>query len=460
MLAARDGTADVAEPHRAGLRAERRHAGRCPIRPTIDRGPLSLKRAVQTAIDWETVTPLAEIPRSSLPNRVKRGLRWWKLKRARDRPMRRSHAIARTTPATTESWLASRSRGECPAGAVLLHAPAVAFQAPGGGENQLVQTGRHLESLDVPVRLFSPWTDRLESARLLHLFGMSREGLELARLARTRGVPVVLSPICWYEPRALAALETRSGPEGRGPGGLVLATPHPPRPLLAARVAAPGRCSLAELAGRGGPVGAALRGRAGALPRRTQRRAPGVRHGLSRTVPRAMGAGSLRPLGRADRAAEEHAGPGPGDPTAGAAAGRHRRGGARVPGVCPEVPAGRRGLGGLAGTAGPPRPVLASAYAAARVFALPSWFETPGLAALEAALAGCSVVITPLRIDPGLLRRPGRVRPSRPPRGDSASLKTCWEDGPDPRLSPWVATHYLWPNVAQITAEVYDQVAR
>ena len=55
------------------------------------------------------------------------------------------------------------------------------FQAPGGGENQLVQTGIHLEQLGVPVRLFSPWTDRLESARLLHLFGMSREGLELAQ---------------------------------------------------------------------------------------------------------------------------------------------------------------------------------------------------------------------------------------------------------------------------------------
>src|SRR5207237_9013780 len=41
-------------------------------------------------------------------------------------------------------------------------------------------------------------------------------------------------------------------------------------------------------------------------------------------------------------------------------------------------------------------PLLASAYAAARVFALPSWFETPGLAALEAALAGCAVVVTPL----------------------------------------------------------------
>ena len=51
-------------------------------RPRIGSGPLSLKRAVKAAIDWETVTPLDQIPRSSIPNRVKRGLRWWKLKRA------------------------------------------------------------------------------------------------------------------------------------------------------------------------------------------------------------------------------------------------------------------------------------------------------------------------------------------------------------------------------------------
>ena len=107
------------------------------------------------------------------------------------------------------SWLATQRPGrKVPsAGAVFLHAPSFAFQAPGGGENQLIQTGMHLEDLGVPVRLFSPWTDRLETARLLHLFGMSREGLELARVAQARRVPVVLSPICWYEPRALAALE-------------------------------------------------------------------------------------------------------------------------------------------------------------------------------------------------------------------------------------------------------------
>jgi glycosyltransferase involved in cell wall biosynthesis len=40
-------------------------------------------------------------------------------------------------------------------------------------------------------------------------------------------------------------------------------------------------------------------------------------------------------------------------------------------------------------------PLLASAYAACDTFALPSEFETPGIAALEAALAGAKIVITP-----------------------------------------------------------------
>ena len=80
-----------------------------------------------------------------------------------------------------DEWLEARCRGSARAGDVILHAPSFAFQSPGGGENQLVQSGRHLEELGIPIRLFSAWTDRLEAARLLHLFGMSREGLELAR---------------------------------------------------------------------------------------------------------------------------------------------------------------------------------------------------------------------------------------------------------------------------------------
>ena len=37
---------------------------------------------------------------------------------------------------------------------------------------------------------------------------------------------------------------------------------------------------------------------------------------------------------------------------------------------------------------------MRSAYAACKVFVLPTWFETPGLAAMEAALAGANLVVT------------------------------------------------------------------
>ena len=69
----------------SGLAFERRDAerSRAAIRLLPGRGCCRSSDAVQAAIDWETVTPLDDIPRSSIPNRVKRGIRWWKQKRAR-----------------------------------------------------------------------------------------------------------------------------------------------------------------------------------------------------------------------------------------------------------------------------------------------------------------------------------------------------------------------------------------
>ena len=71
-------------------------------------------------------------------------------------------AAAALEPGSTFQWLVAHCRGVCAPGDVILHAPSFAFQAPGGGENQLVQSGRHLEELGIRVRLFSAWTDRLE----------------------------------------------------------------------------------------------------------------------------------------------------------------------------------------------------------------------------------------------------------------------------------------------------------
>ena len=356
-------------------------------------------------------------------------------------------------------WLEARSRGTMSSRAVVFHAPSHVFQSPGGGENQLVQTGLHLESRGVDVHLFCPWTDRLDRARLLHLFGMSREGLELARVARARKIPVVLSPICWFEPRAIAALAT--GPAGRAWGlakwsALQVSSrwPNWRRDLLRlADAVLPN--SLAEAR--------QLVRLFGIDPGRVRIVPNGVRstfaqaspeliralHGpddfvlfVGRIEPRKNVLGLIRAVARV------------GVPLVVI--------GAPPAGHEPFAEECRRAGEGFVlwlGALDHDDPLLASAYAAARVFALPSWFETPGLAALEAALAGCAVAITPY----GCTREyfGNRVEYARPDRTAEihAAVLRGWLLGPDLRLADHVAAHFLWSDVARRTADVYEQVA-
>jgi glycosyltransferase involved in cell wall biosynthesis len=102
--------------------------------------------------------------------------------------------------------------------------------------------------------------------------------------------------------------------------------------------------------------------------------------------------------------------------------------------------------------------LLAGAYAACDVFLLPSWFETPGLVALEAGLSGAKVAITefgPTKeyfrdhvqyLDPTSERsiRRGVQRAARKP--DSAELRKHIEE------------NYLWQHVATTTKSAYEEL--
>jgi glycosyltransferase involved in cell wall biosynthesis len=103
--------------------------------------------------------------------------------------------------------------------------------------------------------------------------------------------------------------------------------------------------------------------------------------------------------------------------------------------------------------------MLGATMAAARVLALPSWFETPGLVALEAALLGCSIAITPYGCtreyfgDHAEYAEPGSGRAIR------RAVLASWDRPASTELAQMVLERYLWSHVAQRTAEVYDQVA-
>jgi glycosyltransferase involved in cell wall biosynthesis len=102
--------------------------------------------------------------------------------------------------------------------------------------------------------------------------------------------------------------------------------------------------------------------------------------------------------------------------------------------------------------------MLASAYAACDVFVLPSLYETPGIAALEAGLAGAKIVITPYGGtreyfgDMAIYVEPDSVDSIR--EGILAAL-----DRPsDGKLQEKIEREFLWREVARKTALVYEDV--
>jgi glycosyltransferase involved in cell wall biosynthesis len=101
---------------------------------------------------------------------------------------------------------------------------------------------------------------------------------------------------------------------------------------------------------------------------------------------------------------------------------------------------------------------LATAYAAARVHALVSWYDTPGLVSLEAAAAGCRLVTT----DRGSAREYLEDLVEYCDPGDIASIQravaAAWKrPTPDPKLRAKILQEYNWERAAQATLQGYRQ---
>ena len=99
--------------------------------------------------------------------------------------------------------------------------------------------------------------------------------------------------------------------------------------------------------------------------------------------------------------------------------------------------------------------MLASAYRAARVHALPSWYELPGLVSLEAAYYGCNVVVTDFGTarsyfaDQAFYCEPG---------SESSILQTVLAAYNSPQKTGLkeVSMKYTWENAADKTLETYN----
>jgi glycosyltransferase involved in cell wall biosynthesis len=100
-------------------------------------------------------------------------------------------------------------------------------------------------------------------------------------------------------------------------------------------------------------------------------------------------------------------------------------------------------------------PLLESAYAACKVFALPSTLETPGIAALEAALAGAPIVITPIGGPKEYFLDYAEYPRISDENSIAESILRKWNAPNSTRLQEHIMNEYNWKAVGEKTLNVY-----
>lgn len=101
---------------------------------------------------------------------------------------------------------------------------------------------------------------------------------------------------------------------------------------------------------------------------------------------------------------------------------------------------------------------LASAYAAAKVHVLPSWFETPGLSSLEAGLAGCNIVTTDKGSTKEYFKDMAYYCDPSNEESINKSITSAYNKTKDNRLRDYIFANYTWETAAQRTLEAYKYV--
>lgn len=338
---------------------------------------------------------------------------------------------------------------------VFLAGCASAMLAPGGGETQLSATAQALQELGVAARTWRPWEDELEAGDVLHLFGSLPEHLATVEQAHRRGVFTVLSTIAWFDLASRwhsgESLARRTWNCAKTAAGRALPRlPHWRRALYdAVDLLLPNsQAEAAQLADRYDvpeermrvvPNGASMRFATGDAASFLD--LAGMRDFVlcaGRIEPRKNQLGLLRAM----------------------------RGSAVpivilgdvVPGHERYYDACRREAGNLVHFVARLEhddPRLAGAYAACRCLALVSWFETPGLVALEAGMSGVPLALT----DCGSTREyfgdlAEYASPSSRPSIRRAVL-AAYDSPRNPQLARYVRERYTWRAAAAATRDAY-----
>lgn len=334
-----------------------------------------------------------------------------------------------------------------------------AFQNIGGGEIQLLKTKEYLEKEGLRIDFFDMWTGKIENYDLLHVFGSVKDCLGLVRVAKKRKVKVVISPVFWSDfRRALfsdGGLMTKTDLFMRHLTKIVCPIfPSLRRNLLLESdlILPNSEMEKRQLARLFAVTSQKMRVVYNGVDEEMANGDPRLFRSQHGDEPFILSVGRVEPrknqlnLIRAVKKIK-----GVKLILIGSAVSGHE-------GYDEKCRKEGQGFATFIPTLPHSDPLFRSAYAACEVFVAPGWFETPGLVALEAALAGAKMVVT----KGGCTREyfadhidyvdPSSVNDIYDKI--SSNLKKL----PDPRLKRHIANHFTWRKSAQATLQSYHEL--
>jgi len=322
----------------------------------------------------------------------------------------------------------------------------------GGVRTQIEQTAPCLRDLKVDVRLYSPWEDSLQGVDICHIFQAHQSIHPFVATANNRGIPVVITPIYIGN---------------RRPAWFI-------RHVLHYLCSVPGVCvshRLLEGMLRGADALLALgeyerqflgRAIAGLDLSRIHVVPNGVEERFARATPDAfVGRFGFSPdvlfVGRVDEnknlltIIKALRGTGLRLAVIGSGEGLHEV-------YYEECKKAADASTTFVGRLDHDDQLLASAYAASKVFVMPSHFEVFGISAVEAGLAGCRIIIT----NNGAIRTvlgddAVYVDPRKPDAWRRAILEEHKKQR-NPELSKRLLASFTWPVIARQILDVYESV--
>lgn len=103
-------------------------------------------------------------------------------------------------------------------------------------------------------------------------------------------------------------------------------------------------------------------------------------------------------------------------------------------------------------------PLLASAYAACGCLVLASWYETPGLVALEAAMTGVPLVLPQTGSAREYFGELASYVSPDDPRQIRQAVLAALARGRSPQLAALVRNHFSWRAAALATRGAYEEI--